>query len=457
MSRKDFLTSLKNFISSDSIITDPDIIAGYSEDKSTLYKNTPKIVLRPSNKDEIIKIVALSREFRRTLICWGKGTSVTGSCLGFEEDYTILSMERFNKIVEIDRSNLIAVVEPGVITSDLKSEAQKCNLFYPPDPASFESSTIGGNIATGAGGPSAVKYGVTKDYLTGLDVITGRGEELKLGGKVVKKSSGYNLIDLFVSSEGTLGVITKIYLKLLPKPLNIFTIYITFSDIFYLLNSVNLILTNNILPISIEYIDDTALDFLNKRFNLPDSDKSRGSLIIQIEHDCEEDKEYLLLKIYNIVSSLKGFINFYPIHSSSKEREIWSARRSIGEIFKENFSIVVKADIVVPRGCIFNVIKEIKNFAADYGVLVSCFGHAGDGNIHINYLCDKKILDPSIIQNTYSIVKKYGGLPSGEHGIGMVKRDILSDFIGGSQISIMKEIKKIFDPDNILNKSKIFS
>ncbi len=455
MSLDRFIEEIKFLLPEKAIVLDKDILDNYAEDKSTVYSTTPKVVIRAYNKEQVKTVVRLAGKFKVPIVCWGQGSSVTGACLAFS-DAVILSFEKMNKILEIDTDNLIAVVEPGVIVADLKKETEKFNLYYPPDPASFESSTIGGNIATGAGGPSAVKYGVTKDYVTGMEVILSNGEEITLGGKIVKKSSGYNLLDLFVTSEGTLGIITKIFLKLVPLPLNRLTIYLTFSNIFSLLQGVNKVLNSSVLPVTLEYIDDTALEFLYHKHNLPDKDKANASLLIEIEYDCEEQKDVLLEKFYSIFDGLDGFINFYPLDNVIKSREIWNARRSIGEVFRENFHHIEKADIVVPRGRIFNVIKEIKDLSENFGIKVSCFGHAGDGNIHVNFLFDKECDSGNILEETFQIVKNNNGLPSGEHGIGKVKKKFLKDFIGEEQINIMRKIKRIFDPENLLNPDKIF-
>jgi glycolate oxidase len=437
-----------------SIVSDSDLLETYSEDKSTVYKKKPSVVVRPKNIREIKNVLKFARENNIQIICWGQGTSVTGTCLSFHNNSIVLSLERLNRILEIDTKNLIAVVEPGVVVSKLKQEAEKHNLFYPPDPASFESSTVGGNIATGAGGPSAVKYGVTKDYVTGMEVILSSGETITLGGKTVKNSSGYNLKELFVSSEGTLGIITKIFLKLLPKPTYTLTIYITFQNILSLLQSVNLILTNSLLPKTIEYIDDIALFYLKQKFSLPDKNSS-SSLIIEIEYDHVNQKDFIVEKIYNILSVIKGFREMFPLESPLKEREIWSARRSIGEVFRENFNKISKADIVVPRGYIYETIKEIKEYADKNKLKASCFGHAGDGNIHVNLLSQNEI-NKKHVKNIYKTVKKYNGMPSGEHGIGIYKKEFLKDFLSEKEIDLMKKIKKIFDPYCILNKGKIF-
>ncbi len=457
MQRDILIRELRKLIPYNKIIVDRDILQKYSEDKSTVYVAVPDFVVKPTLVNEIQRLLLFATKHNIPVICWGQGTSVTGSCLAFKKPSILMSLEKFNRILEIDKENLIAVVEPGVIVGDLKKEVERFNLFYPPDPASYESATIGGNIATGAGGSTAVKYGVTKDYVTGLEVILASGEILELGGKVVKKSSGYNLIDLFISSEGTLGIISKIYLKLIPKPLKTITVYVTFSDMLPLLDSVNKILSSNILPISLEYIDDTALFYLNKKFNLPDKEKARASLIIQLDYDIEEQQEFLIIKLYEILSKIKGFLDFYPLAASSKEKEIWQARRAIGEVFRENFKYIAKADIVVPRGKILTAIDKIKTLAIKNSVDVSCFGHAGDGNIHVNFLINNENFNKNILQNVYKIVKEIGGLPSGEHGIGVLKKDILKDFLGNRQIELMQQVKQIFDPCNILNPGKIFN
>ncbi len=448
---KEFLEELEKVLDKDSIIIDKDLKEKYSEDKSTVFKSLPPLVLKPKNVNKIINIVKLCNKYNISITCWGAGTSVTGSCLTFSENNIILSLERLNKIIEIDTENLIAVVEPGVITYNLKQEVEKFNLFYPPDPASFESSTIGGNVSTNAGGPSTVKYGVTKDYVTGIEVITGKGEVLKLGGKVIKNSSGYNLKDIFIGSEGTLGIITKIYLKLIPKPENKTSLYVTFEDIYNLFEAINKLFNNSILPISLEYIDDTVLKYLTTKFNLPDKN-AKASIIIELEDGNEK-----IMKIYEILNNVKGFINLYPLNNPVKEREIWSARRNIGEVLKENCSFIGKADISVPRGRVKEVITDIKKLGKKYNTEVACFGHAGDGNIHVNFLFkDDSNIENKLLFQMYQIVKKYEGVPSGEHGIGILKKEILKDFVGENQIIIMKQIKKIFDPNNILNPKKVF-
>ncbi len=449
---KEFLEELRKILNKDSIIQDKDLIDKYSEDKSTIYKSYPPLVLKPKNLNEIVNIVKLCNKYKISITCWGAGTSVTGSCLVFSEKNIILSLERLNKILEIDTENLIAVVEPGVITYNLKEEVEKVNLFYPPDPASFESSTIGGNVSTNAGGPSTVKYGVTKDYVTGLEVVTGKGEVLKLGGKVIKNSSGYNLKDIFIGSEGTLGVITKIYLKLLPKPENKISVYVTFENIFNLFEATNILFKNSILPSSIEYMDDVVLKYLTKKYNLPDKN-AKASIIIELEDSSEK-----IMKLYEIFEKVEGFINLYPLDNPVRERDIWNARRSIGEVLKENCSFIGKADISVPRGTLKKVISDIKNLGKKYNIEVACFGHAGDGNIHVNFLFEESlnIKENELLFQMYQIVKKYEGVPSGEHGIGVLKKEILKDFVGENQIIIMKEIKKIFDPNNILNPKKVF-
>ena len=446
---RQFVSELKTFLSKDSIITERDIILKYSEDKSTIFKSLPPLVIKPNSKEEIIKIVKLCNKYKIKITSWGAGTSVTGACLSFSENNIILSLEKMNKIIEIDVNNLIAVVEPAVITGELKREVEKYNLFYPPDPASYDSSTIGGNVATNAGGASTVKYGVTGDYVTGIEVVLGNGDVLQLGGKFIKNSSGYNLKDIFIGSEGTLGIITKIFLKLLPKPEEKISIYVTFDELYNLLDAINILFRSSILPCSIEYMDDIVLKYLNQKYNLPDKN-ARASVIIELDENREK-----MIKIYEIFEKLEGFINFYPLENPVKEREIWSARRSIGEVLRENCKYIGKADISVPRGNVKEVIYRIKKLCENFNVEVACFGHAGDGNIHVNFLFNKNV-SKELIKKMYKIVKDFNGTPSGEHGIGVLKKEYLIEFFGKSQIEYMRNIKKIFDPNNILNPDKIF-
>ncbi len=457
MINKKFISELEKIVNSQKIIKDYDILKKYSEDRSTKYKSLPLLVVKPENKEEIQQIVKLCNTYKINITSWGAGTSVTGACLVENpKNNIIISLEKMNNIIEIDTENLIAIVEPGVITSNLKQEVEKFNLFYPPDPASYESSTIGGNISTNAGGSLTVKYGVTRDYVIGLEVILGNGIFEVFGGKCVKNSSGYSLKDLFIGAEGTLGIIVKAYLKLIPKPKFFYSMYSTFNNIYSLLNATNLILMNSILPSSIEYMDDIVLKYLNKKFNLPDPEAKAG-VIIQIDGNDENELKSLMLKIYNIVSSIEGFINFYPLENPIKEREVWLARRSIGEVLSENCNFIGKADIVVPRGYVKKVIPEIKEIGKKFNIEVACFGHAGDGNIHVNFLFDSKENYQLILNEVYKKVKEFSGFPSGEHGIGIDKKNFLCNYIGKDQIKFMKEIKKVFDPNNIMNPGKIFN
>ncbi len=455
MKIKNFLKEIEKILPRKNIITDRDILNSYAVDKSTIFTSTPPLVLKPEKKEEIVEIVKICNKYKISITPWGKGTSVTGAVLSFDKDNIILSLEKLNRIT-IDEENLVAIVEPGVITNDLKKEAERYNLYYPPDPASFESSTIGGNVSTNAGGAVSCKYGVTRDYVIGLEVVLGDGKIEFFGSKCVKNSSGYSLKDIFIGAEGTLGIITLIILKLIPKPKAKLSMYVTFKNLFSLFNAVKEIFKNSILPASFEYIDDTALKYLNKKFSLPDNFAS-ASCIIQIDENEIEELNKEMLKIYEILSKIDGFINFYPLTNAQKERQIWNARRQIGEVFRENFKKILKADIVVPRGKVKNVIREIKILAEEFNVEVSCFGHAGDGNIHVNFLLDKNLEnEKDVLKNLFKIVKKYEGMPSGEHGIGVAKKEILRDFVGANQIEIMKKLKRIFDPNGIFNPKKIF-
>ena len=454
MRLNDFKQELLKILPEESIISDIDRLEKYSEDRSTIYRKIPELVVIPTNTREIIEVVKLCNKNKIGIVPWGAGTSVTGASIATDNSI-ILSLEKFNKIEEIDEENLIAVVQPGVLTYELKEKVKEFNLFYPPDPASFESSTIGGNVSTNAGGATTVKYGVTKDYVTGLEVVLGSGIFEKFGGKCVKNSSGYHLKDLFIGAEGTLGIITKIYLKLLPFPKFIISIYATFNSLFNLFKAVNEIFKSGILPTSLEYMDDTVLKYLNKKFNLPDK-SAKASILIQLDGNDLNSLENEINEIYKIVSKIEGFINLYYLENPLKEREIWNARRQIGEILKENSLKILKADIVVPRGCVKDIIPEIKSFGENYKIETACFGHAGDGNIHVNFLVQNKLNEERIIEGLYSIVKKYEGFPSGEHGIGLYKKKILKNFLGEHQINLMKKIKSIFDPNSIMNPGKVF-
>ena len=365
-----------------------------------------------------------------------------------------------NRIVEIDEENLTVTVEPGVLLMTLSKFVEENDLFYPPDPGE-KTATIGGNISTNAGGMRAVKYGVTRDYVMGLTVVLPSGEILELGGKVVKSSSGYDLMDLIIGSEGTLGVITKAILKLLPLPTKTISLLISFPSINQAIDIVPEIIKSKASPTAIEFMErETILfseEYLGKKF--PDT-KSRAYVLLTFDGNSLNQIE----KDYEVVANLclkKGASDVFLVDTDERKESVWSARGSFLEAIKASTTEMDECDVVVPRNRVADFIKYIHEISEELDIRIPSFGHAGDGNLHV-YICrdqlDKIAWEEKLnkaFERMYYRASEYGGQVSGEHGIGVVKRPYLHEALGNVQMDIMRKIKEAFDPHMILNPGKI--
>ena len=421
-------------------------------------KSLPDLVVRPATAEEISKIVMLANEYLIPVIPRGSGSGFVGGSTPVSGGI-VLILTRMSKIIYVDEDNLTAEVEPGVITQKLQQEVEKSGLFYPPDPASLKFSTIGGNVAVNSGGPRAIKYGVTKDYILGLEAVLPTGEIVHTGVKTVKGVVGYDLTRLLIGSEGTLGIITKILLKLLPKPKKVRTALAVFPEVDDAARAVTEIIRSKIIPATLEFMDCTAMQCVEDYLEVGLPKKAGAMLLIEVDGDDDVvDKE---IKQIDLLCNKCNTVQILIAADDQEQRKLWTARRAISPALGRLKPTKINEDIVVPRTKVPSIIKRIRKIAEDLNLTIINFGHAGDGNIHVNIMTDKEDKDEyeraeKAVKEIFSAVLDLEGTISGEHGVGLTKSPYIRMEIEPVALRKMQEIKKIFDPNNIMNPSKIF-
>ncbi|HNY10311.1 MAG TPA: FAD-binding oxidoreductase [Candidatus Wallbacteria bacterium] len=453
------IDELKVISGEKNVITDSEKLENYSHDEllDQRYMKTPEVVVLPETPEEISKIVKMAVRENIPVIPRGAGTALTSAsiaCLGG----IVVSLEKMNKILEIDAGNMFMVTEPGVRTGDVQEAAREKGFLYAGDPCSGESSFIGGNVATNAGGNKAVKYGTTRKQVYGVEIVTAKGEIVTLGGKCMKDSTGYSLVNLIIGSEGTLGIITKIYLKLMPLPKESLDLLIVFPDLAAAIGVVPKIMMAGISLTCIEFMDNEVVRNCEKfiRESLPHSDRG-NYIIIKLEGASMDALEEESLKIDEICSA-NGAIETLVADSG----KIWKARKAFAEADRASSLVFSAEDIVVPLAKIPEAVKEITMMAKRYGMTVHCAGHAGDGNIHAHILKETMPDNEwneklhSLQDELYKLIYSLGGKLSGEHGIGYKRVALMEKFANPVELEMMKAIKKALDPNLILNPGKIF-
>ena len=438
------------------VLTEKEELFCYGFDASST-EGAPSAVVKPINTQEVSEVAAFAHYTGTPIVPRGAGSGMTGGAVPMK-NVVVIALEGMNRILEIDRHNMVAVVEPGVINGHLQEKLEEQGLFYPPDPASLNFCTIGGNVAENAGGPRAIKYGVTKDYVLGLETVLPDGRVLVTGGKTYKGVVGYDLTRLLVGSEGTLGIITKIFLKVLPLPEEIITLLCTFTSMDDAAQTVSTITSSSIIPRTLEIMDRESIAAVEKykSFGLPKD--SEALLLIEVDGRHESvSKE--AEEIASICTSCSGSVSVAE-DMYSKQR-LWEARRAISPALYKISPTKINEDIVVPRGNVREMFKALRGIAAKYNLVIANFGHAGDGNIHVNVMTDKN--KPEEYRNALESVKEIfeatlslGGTISGEHGIGITKKEYINMELADTNIEIMKALKNVFDPNGILNPGKIF-
>ncbi len=418
----------------------------------------PDVVVYAGSAAEVSEVMKLANRYLIPVLPRGAGSGFTGGTLPVQGGI-VLVLTRMDRILTIDTENLVAVVEPGVVTAELQRQVEKQGLFYPPDPASKEFCTMGGNVAECAGGPRCVKYGVTKDYIMGLEVVTPTGEIIRTGGKTLKNVVGYDLTKLFVGSEGTLGIVTRIVVKLLPKPEAKKTMLVQFSTIDGAARGVSEIIRAKIIPTTLEFLDASTIDCIRDISPVPLPEECRAILLIEVDGDREiiEKQAVRIMEVLQPLSVLDTRI----AENAEESEEIWQVRRSVSSSMRKINPDKFNEDIVVPRSRVPDMIRALENLSREYGVPIVNFGHAGDGNIHVNVMVDlreegmeEKV--HKVMEDIFRTAVELEGSISGEHGIGISKMDYLGMEVSEITMRYMEKIKESFDPNNILNPGKIF-
>ena len=457
---EDVLNELKGIVGEENVLTDVGDLEKYSHDETSIgVKALPEVIVKPENTIQVSKVLALANERKIPVTPRGQGT---GLCSGAVPIYggILLSLERMNRILEIDEDNLMAVVEAGVVLSDLRAEVEKRGLFYPADPGE-RTSAIGGNINTNAGGMNGVKYGKTRNYILGLEAVLPSGKVLNLGGKVVKRSTGYDLMQLIIGSEGTLAVVTKAILKLVKLPKMFMTLYVPFNNLHDAARSVSDILRERITPTAMEFVErDVILEAERKVGKTMPHHDSEAYLIIRIEGDKEEEL-YENAEGISEICMRNNAVDVLVADTKERQDRIWDIRSIFYEAIVKS-GIVELVDAAVPPSKIPEYVEKVKELSGKYGIRILSYGHAGDGNIHVHPikgdLSDEEWSEklPKLMEDLYREARALGGVVSGEHGIGWTKKRYLPICLDEEEIRLMKEIKRIFDPNNILNPGKIF-
>ncbi len=447
------------------IFDDPEKLEPFSHDEvaEKSYARMPEVVVKPATAGEVSAVLKLANREMIPVTPRGAGSGLSGGAVPLMSGI-LLSTERMNKVLEIDKNNLVAVLEPGVITNDFNNEVQKEGLFFAGYPMSLEMCYIGGNVAENAGGGRAIKYGVTGRYITGLEVVLPTGEICTFGGKRVKDVTGYNIIQLMIGSEGTLGIFSKIFVKLLPLPKAKIDMMVLFEDAQSAIDAVPLIMnTMRIIPTGIEFMDKTSLDttseFLNEKKRYQDAG---AVLIIELDGNDPDLVREECLDIGELCLD-HGALDAFVAEGPADQEKIWKVRRHAAEAFKAISPEQSLEDIVVPVSNIPKLIPLLEEISGKYNVIIPCYGHAGDGNMHATIVKKpeesieswEKTL-PLVLEELYIAVKGLGGTISGEHGIGHKRKKYLPLVLGDAEIGVMKRIKQAFDPNNILNPGKIF-
>lgn len=438
------------------ISTEPEDLLCYSYDACG-REEIPSAVLWPEKTEDVIRIMRYAYEKCIPIIPRGAGTGMTGGSVPSKGSF-VISTERMNRIADIDRGNLTALVEPGIINSVLQKEVESQGLFYPPDPASMNFCTIGGNVAENAGGPRALKYGVTRDYVMEIEAVLPDGSLINAGVKTHKGVVGYDLVRLLVGSEGTLAFMTKIRLKLLPLPEDVVTLLCLFDDLEASGKAVSMIISSRIIPRTLEFMDREAIKAVErfKPLGLPEG--VEALLLIEIDGYPGAIKKEAE-KVADICTGLNAEVSMAA--DEDARNKLWECRRAVSPALYHISPTKINEDIVVPRNNIPKMLQGLTRLSDETGIKIVNFGHAGDGNIHVNLMVDKSNEEEyktaeTLVKDIFALTLNLGGTISGEHGIGLMKKPYIGMEIKERELSLMKGIKNLFDPKNILNPGKIF-
>lgn len=456
------IEAFKKIVGDAFVFIDGESLDHYSHDETENLRYLPEVVIKPRTTKEISSLLEICNKHRIPVTPRGAGTGLAGGALPHLGG-VLLSTERMNSILEIDEQNLQVTTEPGVITEILQNAVKEKNLFYPPDPSSRGSCFIGGNISANSGGPKAVKYGVVKDYVLNLEIVLPTGEIIWTGSNVLKNSTGYNLTQLIVGSEGTLGIVTKIVLKLIPLPKYDLLMLVPYASLEKASETVAAIFKAGFTPSALELVEIDALRITSKMvdsFAVPVNDDIAAHLIIEVDGNNLDILMNEMEQIAALTAQYEGGEVFFADDAQQKA-ELWKLRRRTAEAVKLA-GYTIEEDTVVPRAQLPALVKGVKELGAKHGFHAVCYGHAGDGNLHIRI---KKEGTPNSygdvemgksLRALFELVKSLGGTISGEHGVGLIQKQYMDVIFNNTQLQLMRGIKNTFDPNNILNAGKIF-
>lgn len=457
-----YIDQFRTIVGDGFVFIDEESLNKYAQDETENLHFPPDIVLKPRTAKEISVIMKVCNEYKIPVTPRGAGTGLSGGALPHLGG-VLISTERMNSILEIDERNLQVTTEPGVITEVLQNAVKEKGLFYPPDPSSRGSCFIGGNIAENSGGPKAVKYGVVKDYVLNLEMVLPTGEIIWTGANVLKNSTGYNLTQLIVGSEGTLGIVTKVVLKLLPFPKYDLLMLVPFNSLERAGEAVSAIFRAGFTPSALELVEIDALKIVRQFVDstaIPVTDDVAAHLIIEVDGN---HLETLMSEMESIAALLTGYDcgEIFFADDAQQKAELWKLRRRVAEAVKID-GYTIEEDTVVPRAELPALIRGVKELGKQYDFEAVCYGHAGDGNLHIRikkpgsiYSLDNPDVIPAL-NALFQLVKSLGGTISGEHGIGLIQKEYMGIMFSDASLQLMRGIKKTFDPNNIMNSGKIF-
>lgn len=462
MITEDIARSFKNIVGNDHFFADEDSLLHYAHDETETLSFKPHVVLKPSSPQQVSAILKICNEYKIPVTPRGAGTGLTGGALPHRGG-VVISTEKLDKILDIDERNLQVTTEPGVITEVLQNAVAEKGLYYPPDPASKGSCFIGGNISENSGGPHAVKYGVVKDYVLNLEVVLPTGEIIWTGANVLKNATGYNITQLIVGSEGTLGIVTKIVLRLIPLPKYNLLMLAPFASLDKACEAVSAVFRAGFTPSALELMEMNALKIVGSmvdNYTVPVNDSIEAHLLIEVDGN---DTEVLFKEIEQIALVLEqyGAGELLFAEDAQQKEVLWKLRRKVAEYVKMA-GYTIEEDAVVPRAELSKLIKGLKALGLQHDFDVVAYGHAGDGNLHIRIKKEgapnsyKNPVMDAIVRELFLLVKSLGGTISGEHGIGLIQKGFLDIVFEEKQLQLMRDIKKVFDPNGILNAGKIF-
>ena len=455
---KKHLKHFSSIVGDENIYSDKAHLIAYSYD-ATREHFEPDAVVFPRDEDDIANVLKYCNEHKIVIVPRGAGSGFTGGALPSSGGIVLALEKHMNKILEIDMKNMVAVVQPGVINMDLQRAVEEVGLFYPPDPASQDYSTLGGNVSENAGGMRAAKYGITKDYVMATRAVLPNGDVIKAGKRTIKDVAGYNISGILIASEGTLAVLSEITLKLIPKPKMTKTAMGIFDSVESAMNAVYKTMASGITPVAMEFLDNLTIRAVEQTYNKGLPVDAGAILITDVDGNLEDDLDYQLSEIERVFGE-NGCREFKIAQNEQEVKDIWFARRNASQSITVYGSKKLNEDVTVPRAVLPELLEKFYAIAKKYDINIPCFGHTGDGNVHTNVMVDGK--DPEQVKIAYQAIEEVfqatidlGGTLSGEHGIGLAKAPYMHMAFSDEEMNLFKSIKMAFDPNNILNPAKM--